>query len=325
MGHHHIQIPTGLILSSHLRLAGLCILGLLVSLPVLRAETVSSVPNLPEVVIKGGEKKGLSGEKPLLDLPVDPLEAVQTTLGVETEHLLRLPDSLRASRIGHSETLSNDLAILPARDRLAKEPVMTFYPLREILSLPQPYAQEVGKGWEMAITDSEGHPFRKFSGKGLPPLNLRWEGRGGSGEMMDVGQNYTMVITYKDQRSHPRNFVGKPFSFDGIIHQESKGLVLTLASSSLFEQKQDYSEDEEIGESGMELLKESADWIKRNFYNYPVRLEGFFKDTRKAQSRLAQVGKNLESLLLIPRGKTPAQFFATESKSEHIDILIGNR
>lgn len=280
---------------------------------------------LPEVIIKGGEKTGVASEKPLLDVQVNPDEAVLPTMEVEDEFLKRQPETLRNPRAGFAESLANSRTILPARIRLARDPVKIFYPLREIMATSPSLVQEIGTGWELVITDTEGHPFRKFSGGGLPPGNISWNGRSEKGEIIGAGKTYSIVINYKDIRGQARNFVGDSFSFDGVIHQESKGLTISLAFPSLFEAKKGFAESETIGDSGLGLLQEVADWIKRYYFTYPVRVECYSSDDSLSLSRSQAVAKILASILLLPRGELSANGTVADLSKERVDIVIGNR
>lgn len=285
----------------------------------------SSSPQLPEVIIKGGEKRGIEGEKPLVQMELNAWEPVQPILETEETLLKRQPDFIRSSRVGFVEYLANTRAIVPARMLLAKEPVTTFYPLREIFSSGPSETQELGKGWEIAISGREGESFRKFAGKSLPPATLPWDGRGTKGEMMQPGKNYSLIITYKNSARQSRNYIGKPFSFDGIVHQEPHGLVISLAVNALFKKKDEFSGKETITELGMALLEESADWIKRYYYNSPLKVEAVSKDQNMAQTRISEVATILESLLLRPAGEITTQTLPPQNGSERIDIIIINR
>lgn len=280
---------------------------------------------LPEVIIKGGEKSGVRSEKPPLDLEMNLDEPVLTIMGVEEEHLKRQPESLRNPRAGFSDSLFNNRTILPARIKLAKDPVKVFYPLREIMAVSPTLAQEIGTGWEMAITDTDGRSFRKFSGGGLPPASVAWNGRSDRGEIVGAGKTYSIVITYKDTRNQNRNFVGEPFSFDGVVHQESKGLTITLSLSSLFESKRGLGDTETVGRTGVELLEEAADWIKRYYYTYPVKVLCYSADASLSGSRAQAISKLLASILLLPRGEIASNGTSSDINSERIDIIITNR
>lgn len=279
---------------------------------------------LPEVVIKGGERTGVQGEKPPLEVELNPNEAVLPAMEIEEELLGRQPESLRSPRAGFSQYLANPRTVVPGRIRLARDPVKVFYPLREIMAISPSFSQEIGTGWEMAVTDTSGRPFRKFSGRGLPPASIPWNGRSDRGEIVGVGKNYSPVITYKDIRGQTRNFVGEPFAFDGVLHQESRGLIISLALPALFEPKKGSSE-EIIGQSGTDLLAESADWIKRYFFTYPIRIECHGKDASLSGQRAKAASKVLGSMLLLHTGEIPSTGNLADAGVERLDIIIANR
>jgi hypothetical protein len=280
---------------------------------------------LPEVIIKGGEKAGVRSEKPPLDIKMDMDEPLQVLLGLEEDLLERQSESLQNPSAGFASYLYNQNVVLPARSRLAKDPVKIFYPLRSILALAPSQFEQIGTGWQMTITDSEGHPFIHFSGKGLPSAHLPWNGRNERGDMIGVGKNYSTVIKYRDTQGQTRTYVGNPFSFDGIVHQEREGLLISLANSALFEPKKGAFGEEEIGESGQELLKEAADWIKRFYFTFPIRINVYAKTTTLANTRAAAIVTTLNVLLILPRREIPYSGFASGFAEERIEIIISNR
>ena len=280
---------------------------------------------LPEVIIKGGAKTGVRSDKPPLDIEINLEEAVLPTMDVEDEPLKRQPEVLKNPRAGFSDSLANPKTIVPGRVRLAKDPVKVFYPLREILATSPSLSQEIGTGWEMVITDTDGRSFRKFLGRGLPPGSLPWNGRSDRGEIATVGKTYSIVINYKDTHGQARNFVGEPFSFDGIIHQESDGLMISIAVPSLFDPRKGYAEGETVGDTGMDLLKEAADWIKRYYFTYPVKVQCLAVEKGLGNSRAQSVAKILASLMLLPRPEIPVESNPADPNSERLDIVITNR
>ena len=298
------------------------------SAPASASKGSSTMPEgeLPEVVIKGGEKSGVRSEKLPLEIELNPDEAVLPAMEPEKELLQRQPESLRNPSAGFSSSLSNLKTILPARIRLAKDPVKVFYPLREILANSPSQFQEIGTGWEMTITNSEGQSFRKFNGRGLPPATIPWNGRSERSEIVNVGKNYSMVITYKDTRGQIRNFVGEPFAFDGVLHQETKGLVISLALNSIFETtRKSGLENETIGDSGQDLLQETADWIKRHYFTYPVKIDCYDKDIASANAKAQAVAQFLRSLMLLPREAFPTAGYSANTGDERIEVIISNR
>ncbi|MBI2118762.1 MAG: hypothetical protein HYT97_03940 [Elusimicrobia bacterium] len=281
-------------------------------------------PQLPEVTIKGGDKKGLEGEKPLLEIEVNSLEPALPALEIEEDLLQKNPEALRDERVGYPKTLSNVRTILPARTRLVKEPVKTFYPLREIVS--EISSENLAKGWEMVIADSEGHPFHTFKGKSLPPAKILWTGRNETNQMMEVGKNYSTVLTCKDNRGQSRNLISKPFWFEGILHQEAKGLFISLSPNALFKEKEENTDQFKISELGVDLLKESADWIKRYAFTLPLEVEYYFiKEEPLAQTKAQIISKFLSDQLILPEGRIPIHTHPSQKNSEEIALIIGNR
>jgi hypothetical protein len=282
-----------------------------------------------EIIIKGGDKAGIVSEKPLLKLGIDADEAVLPVMNVETELLQRQPESLKDPRAGFEEYTINSRTIIPARIRLARDPVVIFYPLREIMAASPSLSQEIGTGWELVITDNNGRPFRKFAGDGLPPSSLPWNGRNQNGKILGVGKTYSPIVNYKDTRGQNRNFVGDTFTFDGVIHQETNGLIIGLAPTAIFDTRKGPSgKDElkdEVKDSGLELIREAVDWIKRYYFTYPIKVQAYGYDQKKALVQAQEVAKTVRQLLLLPREEIAADAYLVDTDVERIEILIVNR
>lgn len=295
------------------------------ALPGIPATPNPDSSGLQEVVIHGGERSGVGSKKPPLEIKLNPDEPILPAMAPEEDLLQKQPESLMTQKTGLTEPLASLRAILPARIRLAKDPVKTFYPLRQIMATSPSLSQEIGSGWEMAITDTDGRSFRKFSGGGLPPATIEWNGQSDRSEVVSAGKTYSTVITYRDIRGHARNLVGDPFSFDGVIHQEPQGLVITLSLESLFDKKLPNKTEETIGDLGNELLEETADWVKRYYFTYPVKVQCYCQSQTQAISKAKLVADVLTSSLILTNNDIPANGTVSDANNERVDIIITNR
>ena len=144
--------------------------------------------------------------------------------------------------------------------------------------------------------------------------------------MMEVGKNYSTVLICKDNRGQSRNLISKPFWFEGILHQEAKGLFISLSPNALFKEKEETTDQIKISELGVELLKESADWIKRYAFTLPLEVEYYFvKEEPLAQTKVQIISKFLSDQLILPLERIPFRTVPSQKNSEEIALIIGNR
>lgn len=84
-------------------------------------------------------------------------------------------------------------------------------------------------GWKMEIRDKKGALFRSFSGDGLPPTPLVWDGTDGLGRFVDSGSSYYFWPFAKDSLGNWGK--GEPNALIVLL----KELHFDIASDALFE------------------------------------------------------------------------------------------
>jgi hypothetical protein len=88
--------------------------------------------------------------------------------------------------------------------------------------------------WQLDITASDGSLFRTISGKGSPPSQINWDGKGDNGETLLAGDNYAYTFTAVDKAGNKRTFPGETFSVPAFYLFEDDKLLIGVAGSELF-------------------------------------------------------------------------------------------
>ncbi|MCR4822736.1 MAG: OmpA family protein [Treponema sp.] len=186
------------------------------------------------------------------------------------------------------------------------------------------YLEEEPESWQFQIYDPNGNPFKKFSGKGKPPAEIEWNGKGDNGEIV-VSKN-----TYRAELSvHPsakdRNRTGKSeLKSSSEIHT---GLLLEVivpghewkivVQSIAFDPNgPDFNKiSSELKKSNSQTLDEVADEIRQhNGSNVKIVIEGYANNISGTEKE--QVNE------LLPLSQKRAQTIVDELVKRGIDPKI---
>jgi flagellar motor protein MotB len=267
---------------------------------------------LEDITITGEDKLKVRTSKPVLNIQTD-INTVIPPYTQTKERLLTVsPPTFSIWSQDYSAILDSKQVAFPCWKRLVKEPVATFYPQTK---------GEIINSWSLVITDDKGREFKKFKGTYKLPKKLVWNGRNNKGRMISVDTTYTYVFSYIDVVGTPHTIVGKPFSIDAIVHQEKKGLVITLASRVLFEEDID---EVQLRPDAMPLIQEVADEIK-NYFGLPIVVEAYEYNTSKAKQQAKLIAKLLAEKLIIWEKDIKTSWHKIRKQKPYIDIIIRNR
>ena len=87
--------------------------------------------------------------------------------------------------------------------------------------------------WKLIIANAKGRPVTTFSGKGNPPREITWDGRGQSGALMTPGLTYSYVFEAFDRAGNKRNFVGEGFSVNAYRIDSTEGTTLVFSAAGV--------------------------------------------------------------------------------------------
>jgi flagellar motor protein MotB len=113
--------------------------------------------------------------------------------------------------------------------------------------------------------------------------------------------------------------IGEPFNFKGLVHQERKGLVISLSPKVLFDE-----DGTTIKEGGLPLLYETSDEIKAHF-GLPIKVEAYCGDVSIATKQADAVACVLSDRLNTPRARIKTSGYKTPRERQRVDVIILNR
>lgn len=285
---------------------------------------------LPDVLIQAEEKRPVGREKPPLEIEVKEDDPLESALKTEDEVRFRIPSEVAKSTafvpgVSNSPLVavpSTNWILLPWKGELAR----TFKPLKDLTAV-HPQAAKDGKGgkWDLIVADSGGKVFRKFSGEGLPPAALDFDGKSDRGEWVRAGQAYTPVLTYVDSAGRSRTAVGKPFALAGLSLQDAGGTVISLASRLLFVKE---SGSPALSAQGALLLREAAQLVQRHYPGLGLQVAVYHsrKDPAWVQSAAKACSAELSKrLLLKPDAVGVKAAPGSSDLDERVDLVVLHR
>jgi hypothetical protein len=185
------------------------------------------------------------------------------------------PEDLRSDQIPHCWLQD------PAR-----VPVVTFYP-------EDPEGHKARR-WTLTVTDFRGAPFRHFDGKGKPPSNVEWDGRGDRAEMLQVGYPYSYIFQVVDKGTNTYNYAGVGFRIPAMDFREGTQRRLEFTGNEVFREGRS-----QLVDSGRGWLIRAADEIRRDHPYSPLRVVVQAENKRLAQDRAKEVAAFLTENLMM--------------------------
>jgi len=324
MGNYNFQIFTKVNLLK-LQAIGICIILLGIALFV-RAEEKGE---LPEVIIEGKEILELKSTKPNFEIPIEQNREILKTFETEKEILIKKPTGWeKQPHESLPEVVKSTQVVIPSTQHIRDEEVGIFYPLKDLQAAFKEKDNKKAKKlarWELIVADESGETFRKYSGQGLPPETIAFNGRDENDKILKVGYPYSTILRYYDVTGSFHTLIGNPFTVSGFAHQELEGFFISLDFKVLYQSQPTVLGDNEFSDFGKELLQESADWIKKEFFTFPVTVVIYCKDETIAERSAKDIAKELSDMLVRLEKDIAFQGKISEESLERVEIIVNNR
>ena len=287
------------------------------------AEEVKKAGELEDVVIKAEQTQKPSIEKPPLQISFDPYETIRESLKPNESLLLAEHPETFVWKRTHPEILHNGRVIRPLEASISEELSIHFDLPHQFMAAGKPDSgQAKHYQWAVTIANEEGKVFQHFEGKGYPLEELVWDGKNEKGESLKPGHPYSAVLLLTDPKGEPHTVVNSPLQFKGIVRKKDNDLFLSLDSNTLFGADK---RAKHLLPQGENLLRESADWIKRRHFGFSIRVLAYGQDSESADSQAKLVKDFLVSELMVTPQTISIENYPAPSSEQRIDLVLLNR
>jgi len=242
---------------------------------------------LPEMVVEATNEVRQRIEKGTFTFDLDAVAVDSFFTTMDAEVLGVSPVSGLQPHLNNLERLVSEQPPHPWLPEMASTPVATFYP-------SAPEGHQI-KSWSLTVTDFRGSPFKVFSGKGDGTKKLVWDGRGETGQMLQVGYPYSYVFSQKDKGTNTYNHAGVSFRIPALDYRRDGDRILEMAGGELF-----VPEESRLTDPGRSWLTRSTDEIRRHPYS-PIRVVVTAETEALALARADLVAGFLADSMILPR------------------------
>ncbi len=232
---------------------------------------------LPEVLIEAEHNKPLPLTKPPLNFEVKEDQPIETILK-KTDHSLmnRLPSQILQSNVFKPEISVSSKAITPSHLWIVRpwlgEFIHVFHPqkiLSSIRAFKDDRSERKKAVWEMDVVDGEGKSIQHFSGSGIVPKRLPFDGKGKDGKWVEVGETYMGVLKNTDSHGRIHTAYGRPFKIAGLSLKNPSNFIIDLDAGVLFSTS---SARLQLSSFGQELIKEASQLLQRYYPGFAVKV-----------------------------------------------------
>ena len=236
--------------------------------------------------IEGEDRVRIEFERPDLNVNLDPNSAP----GLEWE-------SIRSVLAGNGLDLVSPYLERSARQRppLYARPWFDQFSTRGVARF-RPAVEGVDR-WKLVVANSNGETVASFDGKGKPPKELTWDGRGMDGKPVPPGLTYSYVLEAFDRAGNKRNFLGKGFELPSYRLATPNGVAMLFSGDKLTVQR-----PESAVPGGQEpapaILLEAASWINQRNPRDMIRVEVTARSFNDAKEIAGGIVAHLRPLLI---------------------------
>jgi hypothetical protein len=263
---------------------------------------------LPEQEVKGTYKGKIQEDKPVTSPGFDLYGVIDSYAGtgyIYDKELLTRADIASTP----PPSLSSTQLRSPWLRTILKGRIAIFHPQ---------YGQNVDH-WEFVISDPRGDVFRRFEGKGAPPKEIEWDGRGDNGSIMDVGATYTYSSYAWDKANNKSQVVGQPLRISGLMYFEGGTWIIAVRGEDIFP-----TGKSALFEGGLDLLQEATDLTRKKFTDH-VTVRVYSAEEVLSLDRARMVATYMNQNLILPaKALSFAAGFVPEGnlKTNRLDILV---
>jgi hypothetical protein len=254
------------------------------------------------ITVEGEDKVRVEFAKPELEVAIDP----ETAPGLEWDNFWMVLDP---SYLG---------AVAPffARSAFDRSPYRARPWLDEFregdVARFRPNLKGVER-WSLTVADSRSQTVASFSGKGKPPKEITWDGRGPDGSVAPAGLTYSYVLEATDKAGNKRSFPGQGFELPPYAAEDDGTTTMVFPLTEL--------DGSTAGPAPIVL--EAATRINQSDTSRPVVVEVSAASFNSARSVADGLVADLRSLVLGDPARVTATTNVQPGSSGGVTITVG--
>lgn len=156
---------------------------------------------------------------------------------------------------------------------------------------PSVRARKGVKSWTIVIYKPSGTQFKKFSGSGEPPSEIKWNGKSDSGDLVESSHEYPAKLTAWDTEG--RKSMDKTVIPVDILVEKTRGGYKIVLSNIEFEYDK-YA----IKKKYYPILDRVAEYLNNQYKNYKVEVQGHTDNSGSAKYNLTLSDRRAQSVML---------------------------
>jgi hypothetical protein len=241
---------------------------------------------LPEMVVEAENQVRQDIHKTRFDFPLS-AAVIDTFYVPADEQLLSVsPVQGLVPFLNNPEPLSSEQVPHYWYKEPATTPVATFYP-------EDPEGHKA-RSWGLTVTDYRGSTFRTFGKKGEPPRDVKWDGRGDNGSMMQAGYPYSYVFSVTDKGTNTYNYAGTSFRIPAVDYMEDTERRLDFSGDQVFKR-----DAPNLSDDGEGWLVTAADRIRKDHPYSPLKVVVQAETIGLAEKRAELVAEYLVEQMIL--------------------------
>jgi hypothetical protein len=236
------------------------------------------------LTIEGEDRIRIEIQRPSLNLDLSPASAPGLELGGAEDVLNRTRPDLELALLDAVAQQPSERTARPWLESLSTGPVARFRPdLTDV------------ETWSLTVTDARGRTAARFEGKGKPPKDLAWDGRGtGKEDAALPGLTYSYVLEAVDKAGNRRHFVGEGFEVPARRAIENDAVTLAFPGGAIAR-----AERTAGAMSGNDpFLAEVATWVNQAPAAAPITIRVYARTHAQGETLARTVHEGMRPMLV---------------------------
>jgi len=267
---------------------------------------------LPEMIVEAENQVRQDIHKSSFDLPMSAAVIDSFFSSIDEGVLGVSPVQGLNPFLYNPQTLHSDQVPHPWLQDPATTPVVAFYP-----EDPEGHS---ARSWQLTVTDYRGSKFRIFNEKGKPPKSVKWDGRGDSNDMIQVGYPYSYVFSIVDKGTNTYNYAGTSFRIPAIDYVEKTERRLEFSGDQVFQKDRP-----KLSDSGEGWLRRAADQVRKDHPYSPLKVVIQAETQQLAEKRAELVAAYLTEHMILAENWIEIETLARPDLRAEMDGLVSIR